>query len=461
MSENESRRESILKKLNRGSIVLSAGAGLILLIDKLEYRDAYQGLPLLAILGLLFIFYLISQLNQHHQSHLAGIIFIATYFIINTSFLIQWGTNLPISIIFYALIILATGVLFGNLWGLIMVALSGLALIVISLLELKQLIHPDLYWQIESTHPLDKIPEIIILGIMMIINHLYNQEIDKSLKKAKKLELELKAERDILEIKVEARTKELKEIQIAKMSDLYRFAEFGRLSSGIFHDLMNPLSALTLNLDQVQKDKSEESACLEGAIRASRKMEDFISALKNQIRRQSNKKYFSLNEEINQIIQILNHKIIKYNLNLKFSAAAEIKSYGDPVKFSQVAINLISNAIDAYATQKIKTKPINISLYQQRDYIYLAVADQAGGINPNNLTQIFEPFFSTKSGPQEGLGIGLSSTKNIIEKDFGGSIKIKNNFGVGVKFIVKLPHRYDRPPSSSGRPYHSKDKTRF
>ncbi|PIT95049.1 hypothetical protein COT98_01265, partial [Candidatus Falkowbacteria bacterium CG10_big_fil_rev_8_21_14_0_10_39_9] len=170
-----------------------------------------------------------------------------------------WGTNLPIGIIFYALIILATGVLFGNLWGLMTVLLSGLTLITISLLEYKKLIHPNLYWQGKSTHPLDKIPEIAILGIMMIINYLYNREINKSLKLAKKLELELKAERDILEIKVEARTQELKEIQIAKMADLYRFAEFGRLSSGIFHDLMNPLSALTLNLGQVQKNNQSQS----------------------------------------------------------------------------------------------------------------------------------------------------------------------------------------------------------
>jgi len=261
-----------------------------------------------------------------------------------------------------------------------------------------------------------------------------------------------------LEIKVEARTQELKEIQIAKMADLYRFAEFGRLSSGIFHDLMNPLSALTLNLGQVQKNNQSQSAFLEGAIRASRKMEDFIKALRSQIKRQSNKRYFSLNEEINQIIQILNHKIIKHNLSLKFSAAAEIKSYGDSVKFSQVAINLVSNAIDAYSGQRTKIKPINISLYHQKNYIYLAVADKAGGISPANLDHVFEPFFSTKSGPQEGLGIGLSSTKNIIEKDFGGSIKIKNNFDVGVKFIAKLPYRHDQLQSQSSRSNYSANK---
>ncbi|MFA5024784.1 MAG: HAMP domain-containing sensor histidine kinase, partial [Patescibacteria group bacterium] len=197
-----------------------------------------------------------------------------------------------------------------------------------------------------------------------------------------------------------------------------------------------------------------KSNSLENAIRASRKMEDFIVALRNQIRRQSNNRYFSLNEEIVQIGKILNHKIIKNNLHLKFSPETEIKSYGDPVKFSQIAINLISNAIDAYQNKPSRHQTIRISLYRQGDYIYLSVADQAGGVNPDFLDKIFEPFFSTKSGPQEGLGIGLSSTKNIIVKDFGGSIKIKNDFGVGAKFIVKLPYRHDRSTQSPSRAHH-------
>jgi len=434
MPEPQSRRATILKKLNQGSIFLSVVAGLILLIDKLHYREAYRGLSPLSILGLILVFLLVADLNRRHHSRLAGIIFIATYWLINTSFLIHWGTTLPISIIFYALIILAAGILFGNIWGFAVVISSALAIILIAILESNHVIHPDLYWQNETVSPLDKIPEIIILGIMMIINYLYNREVDKSLRQAKKLELELKAERDILEIKVEARTKELKEIQIEKMSDLYRFAEFGRLSSGIFHDLMNPLSALALNLDQAQKNNPTKSHSLESAIRASRKMEDFIVALRNQIRRQSNERYFSLNEEIIQIIKILNHKIIKNNLHLKFSPVAEIKSYGDPVKFSQIAINLISNAIDAYENKKSKHRIINVSLHYQADYIYLTVADQAGGIDPDNLPKIFEPFFSTKQGPQGGLGIGLSSTKNIIEKDFAGSIKnnLPRPYGLGI-----------------------------
>ncbi|MEI7620519.1 MAG: hypothetical protein WCJ57_03025, partial [Candidatus Falkowbacteria bacterium] len=363
MKNHRPRRELILRKLNQGSIVLSAIAGLILLTDQVTQQNTSHGLPLPIIGCLLLIFSLVAFLNRRHHSRSAGIIFLITYFFINTCFLLHWGINMPIGIVFYALIILMTGVIFGNKWGLAAAISSGITIIAIATLEYNNVLHPQTTWQAEKVGPLDKVPEIIILGIMMTVSYLYNQEVNKSLKKSKELELELKKERDYLELKVEERTKELKEIQLEKMSDLYRFAEFGRLSSGIFHDLMNPLSALTLNLGQVNKDHKEKSNYLEGAIRASRKMEDFICALRNQIKRQSNKRYFSLNEEINQIIKILNHKIIKNNLNLKFSAEAEIKSYGDPIKFSQIAINLISNAIDAYADNKYQKRPINISLY--------------------------------------------------------------------------------------------------
>ncbi len=458
MNDNEARRESILTKLTQGSIILSLIAGLILVADKIQYQDNYQGLPLLFVLIPILIFLSVLILNRYHHSRLAGIIFVSTYFLINTGFLIAWGSGLPIGIIFYALIILVAGILFGNVWGLVSVVLSGGVIILLSTLEAEGIIQPNLYWQNEKISPLDKIPEIIILGIMMTINYFYNRQIEKSFQKAKKLEMELKAERDSLEAKVEERTKEIKEIQIEKMANLYRFAEFGRLSSGIFHDLMNPLSALTLNLGQARKDGLERSDCLDGAIRASRKMEDFIIALRKQLKRQSDQSYFSLNEEISQIIKILNHKIIKNDLHLKFSSESEIKSYGDPIKFNQIVINLISNAIDAYNTNHSKHRTINISLYHQRSYIYLAVSDRAGGITPDNLSKIFEPFFSTKSGPQEGLGIGLSSTKSIIEKDFDGSIKVKNDFGIGVKFIVKIPHRYDRLKQKTSRSHNQKAK---
>lgn len=435
-----SRRESILKKLSLGSLLLALSASLILWCDQLKYQESYHGLPVTVAVGLSLIFALVHIITRRHLSILASIIFIISYLALNTAFLAAWGAELPLGIIFYALIIISSGILLDTIGATSSAILSAALIIGLTVAQNHGLTQPDLSWRTEAISILDQIPAIIILGIILLVSHIYNREVKKSLARAQRSEAELKAERDLLEVKVEMRTQELKQAQIEKISQLYRLAEFGRLASGVFHDLMNPLTALTLNLDQAQKQSQNVSIKLQAAIQTSRKMADFISALKRQLRRQSEQRLFSLNEEITSVCQILNHKIIKNNLHLNFSSRTEINLYGDPIKFSQVAINLIANAIDAYAAKpQLKPRTINLKLYKSERHACFSVRDQAGGIAPDILSQIFQPFFTTKDGPESGSGIGLSSTKSIVEKDFNGIIKVKNDFGQGVKFIVKLP----------------------
>ena len=117
-----------------------------------------------------------------------------------------------------------------------------------------------------------------------------------------------------------------------------------------------------------------------------------------------------------------------------------MKIFGDPVRFSQIILNLLSNAIDAYDGLEIKTRAaIEISLRTQGAKLYLTVKDRGAGIPIDNLAKIFEPFFTTKSVERQGLGLGLATTKNIVEKDFGGRLYAQNRTGGGAKFVVKLP----------------------
>jgi signal transduction histidine kinase len=239
-----------------------------------------------------------------------------------------------------------------------------------------------------------------------------------------------------LEIKVEERTKELKETQMEKMAQMYRFAEFGRLSSGLFHDLINPLNALSLNIEKIKGEESKPH--LDKAIMAAKKMEDFINAIRKQMSKQDNEIPICLNDEIKQVIEILAYKARKANVKIQFSTKSEIKTVGNIIKFNQIILNLIANAIDSCSEKKINDNKVIVKIFEEDGKAVLVVKDNGIGIKTENLEKIFEPFYTTKN-TMSGIGLGLSLVKRIIEKDFGGMIRVKSEFGEGAEFTVEFP----------------------
>jgi len=261
------------------------------------------------------------------------------------------------------------------------------------------------------------------------------------LNRARKSEAELKQERDLLEVRVEERTKELKKMQMEKISQLYRFAEFGRLSTGLFHDLINPLTALSLNIEQVKnipnRGIAKTESYLNRALEAAKRMENFIIAIRKQMSQRENKTLFSATEEINQAIQVLDYKARKADVRINFFSPVDVQIYGDEIKFNQIITNLITNAVDAY-TENERKKEVVICLKEKNDIINLSVEDWGCGIAKEFIDKIFQPFFSTKSFKQ-GTGIGLSLVKTIVEKDFRGAIEVESEKDKGSKFTIKFP----------------------
>lgn len=251
-----------------------------------------------------------------------------------------------------------------------------------------------------------------------------------------------------LKSQVEVKTKELQQSQFEKISHLYRFAEFGRLSSGLFHDLINPLTALTLNLESIQNSKKEElcemKINLAQAINLARRMDDFIGAVKKQLIRQDEKRSFVVDEEIAHSLDVLTHKAKRNNVRFEQEIEKRIYLYGNPIKFNQVVMNLISNAIDSYDGLEKEDKVVKIILRLIGEVVELCVKDYGSGIQPSFKDKIFDPFFTTKDY-NKGIGIGLSSTKNIIENEFAGLISVKSEIDKGSEFVVKINRaRYNK-----------------
>jgi len=91
----------------------------------------------------------------------------------------------------------------------------------------------------------------------------------------------------------------------------------------------------------------------------------------------------------------------------------------------QVILNILNNAIDAYTENKyVSDKIILISSQEVGSHVKILREDRAGGIKPDVMKQLFEPYFSTKE--KNGTGLGLYMSKMILEKQFDGTINVKH-----------------------------------
>lgn len=217
----------------------------------------------------------------------------------------------------------------------------------------------------------------------------------------------------------------------------------GQLSAGVAHEIRNPLAAVNLNLQVLKRRFSTEDpefeyidTALQGVDRISRIVEvtlNFSRPTMPDIRDlQLNSLIVSTLELVTAVIKRKEIKVeLKFDEKLPVIAA-------DSKQMQQVLINLITNAADAI---KIKGK-IKIETYTEKfgknsfgAYAVVAITDDGIGITPEDLSKIFNPFFTRKS---DGTGLGLPITQRILHQH-SGIIDVESSFGSGTTFYIKLP----------------------
>ncbi len=449
--EDLRRQEYILNVILLISMVLSASAFLRILLDNKIYGRE-KIIYLSAGSALFFIFTALYKISRRGFFKVSSYILIMAYAVPSTYGILKFGANLSTGLLCYSLVIIMSSILISAAFSIKLFLAFALAILIFGYLQIR---HAVSVWDMRPLAVVDFIIYAGILGAVLAVSWLYDFETKRLLARARKSEEDLKKERDLLEMKVKKRTDEIKKMQAEKIQQLARCAEVGRLASGIFHDLMNPLSVVSLNLSEINEKNKEimnAKLYLQQAILATRKMEDFLQAISKIIRNEGTERYFSANKEILQAIQLFSHKARTSWVEIIFKKGEDIKIYGDPIKFNQLISNLISNGIDSYENideHRYKRK-VKISIYGQNNNVHLNVKDWGCGISDDLREKIFEPFFTTKENGK-GTGIGLFSTKNIIEKSFFGHIKAIGKEGVGTAFYITFPKREEECPIQ-GRP---------
>ena len=444
-TDDERRQEFILNILLIASVILASACALIVHLNGSGHHVQPISLVVLAVFSSLLL------ASRRGYFRLSAYVLIAVYTLPLVFMTIGFGMDLPQILLSYAMLIIMSSVLLGTRSSFAFtLAISVFFGVLTYLYHLGQWT-PNQSWRAEPFIVYDGLACIVTFGAMAIVSWLSNREIDKSLVRARHSEEALKQERDTLEIKVVERTEELRRAQAEQMAQHHRFVEFGRLASGLFHDLANPMTAVALNLESLKENSSQADQArlhLEQALKATKGLENFIASARKQLQSQESLETFSVAEQIQEVIAVLSHKAKKMSVDIRVQLSPSQKLYGNPLKFHQAMANLVSNAIDAYADQDHgqDRHPISIDAVCGLDNIIITITDRGCGMTEAQQQRVFEPFFTTKS-IEAGMGIGLSSTKNIVEKDFHGTIAFTSIAGRGTSFTLKLP-----PAPATGAP---------
>lgn len=248
-----------------------------------------------------------------------------------------------------------------------------------------------------------------------------------------------------LEKKVEERTKELRQANIALEKANRLKSEFLATMS---HELRTPLNAI-IGFAEVLRDEvigplnGDQKGCLDDIHSSGQHLLSMINNILDFTKIEAGKfelKYeeFSLETVIAEVLHAISEFSDKKGISIHTHIHANIPHIvADKIKFKQIMFNLLSNAVKF--TAKNGTITINVKLVEQ--YVQIGVSDTGIGIKSEDIDKLFKPFFqldSSYSRRYEGTGLGLVLTKHLVELH-GGKIWVESNYGKGSTFTFTLP----------------------
>ncbi|MGW8312471.1 MAG: ATP-binding protein [Desulfuromonadales bacterium] len=221
-----------------------------------------------------------------------------------------------------------------------------------------------------------------------------------------------------------------------RMARFERLASLGRLSAGIAHEVRNPLTGISLLLDELHDRllaNPGDQKLIQRALQEIERLEGLVNELLN---------FSSLPETrlapgdlatiLRDTLFLVSKQFQKQKVELHADIPEELPHQRiDSDRLKQAILNLLTNALDAMPGGG----DLWISAQADSTGLQLTIRDTGEGIAPDHLALIFEPFYTTKG---EGTGLGLSITHTIITSH-GGRIEVQSRQGEGTEFKIFLP----------------------
>ncbi len=289
-----------------------------------------------------------------------------------------------------------------------------------------------------------------------------------------------------LQAKTEALAQALQELQKnqAQMVQSEKMSSLGQLVAGIAHEINNPVNFIYGNLTYTeqytqdlirlitayQAELPNPSEDLQEAVEeidveylkadlpklvksmqvGADRIREIVLSLRNFSRLdESAFKVANLHTGIDSTLMILQNRLKAKDsrpeilLDLDYGDRPEIECYAG--QLNQVFMNILANAIDAleddWTTGKVTNPKIKVAIETQPEQVVLSIQDNGVGIPAENLSKLFDPFYTTKP-VGKGTGMGLSISYQIVVDRHGGKLECHSTVGIGTTFVVTLPIKH-------------------
>jgi len=233
----------------------------------------------------------------------------------------------------------------------------------------------------------------------------------------------------------------------SRKRELEKYAQLGKVSHELFHDILNPITGLVLYFDIIKNSRennfskyseieSELHNDIEELSDSGERIRRFIQLIQSNLLNQSGSDLIDVHKEIKEIISLNYPKAKRNSVSIYFIQNEKVEIRIPKIKFYQIISNLISNGIDSFEKNNDNRKrKLVIKCEKIKDKIILSVSDNGCGIQKKNLNKIFKDNYSNKD---YGLGIGLKTVKKI-DSEHKGKIELESLINKGTTFKIYLP----------------------
>lgn len=239
-----------------------------------------------------------------------------------------------------------------------------------------------------------------------------------------------------------------------------RLAEQATMTSGLAHEIKNPLSTIGLNVQLLQEDLAEIAGAtdeqsdvgqqvgrvqrrLAGLGREAERLRDILEDfLRFAGRLELDRSPTDINKLVDELAVFFEPQAAEQQVKLRVQCQAiPAEAQADAALLKQALLNLLINAVHAMADARDAGQPTGganeliVRTSRDESRLRIHVTDTGPGMPPDVVARVFEPYFSTK---RSGTGLGLPTSRRIIERH-GGSLSVHSELGRGTDFVIELP----------------------
>jgi PAS domain S-box-containing protein len=235
------------------------------------------------------------------------------------------------------------------------------------------------------------------------------------------------------------------EMARTELERVARLTTLGEMTTSIAHEVSQPLGAMVASAGACARwlaadppAMAEARATLDNIVADGKRAREVIARIRALTKRQAPRKdWLDINQEVVNVLALTEHELRSHDIVLRTDLRGTLpRVAGDRVQLQQVLLNLVVNAVEAMSAVHDRPRELTIvSRLDDPDAVLVEVRDSGAGLDPQRAEQVFEAFYTTKT---EGIGIGLSISRSIIEAH-GGLLSASANAPYGAVFRFSLP----------------------